>query len=1154
VEAGAATTARFTSSLGDGNAIFDLGTNAGTLYERNNNPAVALGGLVGGPNTQLIGDCNGGNYPMTYTIGGANANTEFDGTITNGYSGSIAVTKIGTGTLILGGNNPYTGATIINSGELVGVAGGGSPNSAVSVAATGGNTATLGVSLSNNANQWLCASLTVNNGGGTSSLDFNFGRVAPSTTMAPMNVLGAATFTNVPLVTVELLEGGVTLGGQYPLMTWGTVSGTVPTNVTMRARGASGYLAVTGNTLFLVISSITNVEPLHWATSTAGVWDTSSLNWRDDQGDPTTYNATGDSVSFDDTYVTNDVAVTLNSVVKPTSVTVNNSVYDYTISGSGAIGGGGGLTKVGTGMLTLGLANAFSGGLTDNGGTLVLDFSAPNAPVANIIPAGDALTLGGGNLNLNGDAGETNEQTFNGTILTPGASAVTMTANGSAILGTVAGGNNPPTGGSVVFNGPATIGAGNVAVAASGAIRTTTAGVASELGGLGKNAGSGGSGNAWATVGLYDWASTFTTNGVQSSSPYTIIGGSQVPGFYTPTTGATVSGNNTMNVDFVWQEAPPGTVVSSIANNCAVRFNSPHAPCSTANPVQTGGFLITPNMGSVNAAITSWRALNNVQIVQNNTNAVFILGGVIESGTGAIVKSGLGTWYFDPVTGNNLPMNYVDANSVYQVNSGNYYTYAVNSAITLTSELFLNGGVTVINSNTVLGQATAQGTSAGSAGTINLNGGTLISDLNNVSLINPAAGNADRPVFLGGNGGGLAAQTNTTMSVKGVIANAATYAGPLSIGVAGNLVLGTGGTTANPALFANGTVDLSGGSNTYSGGTILQSGTIRINGINNLGGAATYGGMTLNGGTLQYAAAAAGAGSLDLSVGNSITLRTGGGMIDVNGNAVNYSNSIGNGGSGSLTVFSMAPNGVLSFSGANTYTGKTTITNVTFLVNNATGSATGLGALTVANGGILGGVGIIGGPVTVSTGGELKPGNPFGILNVSNNLNLTSGSTTLIQVQHSPLTNGAAQVSGTVMEGGALIVTNTGGAVLAAGDVFKLFGAGSYSSDFASLSLPQLQPGLAWATNDLSSAGLLSVISIVPKIDVVSCVGSNFVMSGSGGQPYGTYFVLVSTNLALPLSGWTRISTNVYDASGNFLFTNPLGSSMTAQFYLLQAP
>ena len=93
----------------------------------------------------------------------------------------------------------------------------------------------------------------------------------------------------------------------------------------------------------------------------------------------------------------------------------------------------------------------------------------------------------------------------------------------------------------------------------------------------------------------------------------------------------------------------------------------------------------------------------------------------------------------------------------------------------------------------------------------------------------------------------------------------------------------------------------------------------------------------------------------------------------------------------------------------NTYSGGTTISGGTLLVNNTNGSGTGSGAVTVDSGGTLGGAGIISGAVTVNSGGAFAPGNPLGTLTISNNLTLAAGSTTFVQVQHSPLTNDAVK-------------------------------------------------------------------------------------------------------------------------------------------------
>ena len=95
------------------------------------------------------------------------------------------------------------------------------------MAAASGNAATLGISITDNTKQWTCSSLTVTNGGVSSSLDFNFGSVAPSPTLAPLKVAGAATFAATPTVTVEGNNLGPP-GTQYPLVTWAAPPAPLP--------------------------------------------------------------------------------------------------------------------------------------------------------------------------------------------------------------------------------------------------------------------------------------------------------------------------------------------------------------------------------------------------------------------------------------------------------------------------------------------------------------------------------------------------------------------------------------------------------------------------------------------------------------------------------------------------------------------------------------------------------------------------------------------------------------------------------------------------------------------------------------------------------------------------------------------------------------
>jgi hypothetical protein len=75
-----------------------------------------------------------------------------------------------------------------------------------------------------------------------------------------------------------------------------------------------------------------------------------------------------------------------------------------------------------------------------------------------------------------------------------------------------------------------------------------------------------------------------------------------------------------------------------------------------------------------------------------------------------------------------------------------------------------------------------------------------------------------------------------------------------------------------------------------------------------------------------------------------------------------------------------------------------------------------------------------------------------------------------------------------------------------------------------------------------------------PGIASVSRSGANLVLNGSNGQSGATYYVLMSTNLFLPLSQWTPVATNTLGASGNFTITvtNTVTNSTPRRFYTLQ--
>jgi autotransporter-associated beta strand protein len=156
-----------------------------------------------------------------------------------------------------------------------------------------------------------------------------------------------------------------------------------------------------------------------------------------------------------------------------------------------------------------------------------------------------------------------------------------------------------------------------------------------------------------------------------------------------------------------------------------------------------------------------------------------------------------------------------------------------------------------------------------------------------------------------------------------------------------------------------------------------------------------------------------------------VTINSPSATLDVNGNNVILTNPIGNGGSGSLTVQSTAANGVLNLQADNTYAGNTTVSGGTLRVNNTSGSGTGVGSVTVASGGGLGGDGTISGAVEIQSGGILAPGNSVGT-NTVGALTLDSGA--IGKFEFNGIANDLTVVSGALtVNGGAFYLYTEGG-------------------------------------------------------------------------------------------------------------------------------
>jgi hypothetical protein len=75
-----------------------------------------------------------------------------------------------------------------------------------------------------------------------------------------------------------------------------------------------------------------------------------------------------------------------------------------------------------------------------------------------------------------------------------------------------------------------------------------------------------------------------------------------------------------------------------------------------------------------------------------------------------------------------------------------------------------------------------------------------------------------------------------------------------------------------------------------------------------------------------------------------------------------------------------------------------------------------------------------------------------------------------------------------------------------------------------------------------------------PIINSARLSGGNLIITGTNGTAGANYCVLATTNLLIPLTNWTILSTNPFGAGGSVYFTNPLNPNSPSAFYRLRSP
>jgi hypothetical protein len=149
---------------------------------------------------------------------------------------------------------------------------------------------------------------------------------------------------------------------------------------------------------------------------------------------------------------------------------------------------------------------------------------------------------------------------------------------------------------------------------------------------------------------------------------------------------------------------------------------------------------------------------------------------------------------------------------------------------------------------------------------------------------------------------------------------------------------------------------------------------------------------------------------------------------------------------------------------------------------------------------------------------------------------------------------GSFLITSNIVLAGAFNATLSNGYVPANGTSFSVFSVSSpeiYSGTFTSLGLPA---AVSWQSSYGATNFTLVAGSAQPQFGTFNLSGTNLIFNGIGGSPGSNYVVLASTNLTLPLTNWSALSTNTFDGSGQFHYTNPVSPAKPLQFFIFKSP
>jgi fibronectin-binding autotransporter adhesin len=901
----------------------------------------------------------------------------------SGGAGSWSLVKDGTGTLVLGGNNTYSGGTDVNSGTL---------------------------SVSSDANLGLSSgSLTVYDG-------------------ATLQITGSGTFAR-----------GLGLGGGVGTVSvtsgqTATWSGqlTEESSATLQVRGG-GTLELTNAANSYSLGTLVNGNS-ELVVSADGALGGGSVSLGD--------GASGGTLGFNALSLASSRAVTLGAgggtidAIGQTDATL-----------SGVVSGTGSLTKSGTGTLTLSGQNTYSGATSVTAGLLragsgaafgqsralsvgasgTVDFNGYDQTFFTVAGSGAVALNGGARLTVGGDG---SSSTFAGTISGSGGlvkdGGGTLTLAGSNTFG----GGISLTAGALHVSSDVNLGGGG-ALAMSDA---TTLGITGGgtyahsllLAGTPSVNVSAGQSVTWSgQIGNVSSAGTLRLTGGGTFSP------TNTSNSYSGGTVVTGGGTLSIGADAVLGAAGTGVTLGDAASTATLAMTAPGA-FLTSRPITLGALGGTVAASSGTAA-TLGGAISGAGALRLSGGGSFSLTNTANSYSGGTVVAGgstlnVGAAEVLGVAGTSLTLGdatttgtlALTTQGTFQflrpitlgafggaVNVGSGSTATLGSAISGAGAFWLTGSGTFSLTNAANSYSGGTVVTGGSTLSVGLDAvlgaagaGVTLGDQTSaatLTLTTPGSFQSSRSITLGGLGGTIGAGSGTTATLGGAISGA----GPFR-------------------LNGGGTFSLTNAANSYSGGTVVTGGSTLSIGADAVLGAPGAGltlGDTTSGATLAITAPGAFASSRPIGLGAlGATFLVGGGTAATLGGAISGAGGVTKTGGGSLML-----------AGANTYTGPTTVlggllttgrANVfgqSAVLSVASGAAVDLNGFDQTIGSLAGtGVLTLGGGAALTLGGDnsntLFPGSIGGTGRIVKN-----GSGLLTLAGANTFTGGLALNGGTLL-------------------------------------------------------------------------------------------------------------------------------------------